>query len=108
MSINQTKRTDTALSNGAKAAPQVKSDTAKRGSHFILKGEHMRLFIMAMLVIPSTALAGWSLYEIFLPNGLTNLEIAQLGLGLTLFAWLCMAFWTGIIGFFLQLSTLTR
>ena len=63
----------------------------------------MRLFIMAMLVIPSTALAGWSLYEIFLPNGLTNLEIAQLGLGLTLFAWLCMAFWTGIIGFFLQL-----
>ncbi|OJF70976.1 glucan biosynthesis glucosyltransferase H [Alteromonas sp. V450] len=56
-----------------------------------------------MLVIPSTALAGWSLYEIFLPNGLTNLEIAQLGLGLTLFAWLCMAFWTGIIGFVLQL-----
>ena len=63
----------------------------------------MRLAIMAMLVIPSTALAGWSLYEIFLPNGLTNLEIAQLGLGLTLFAWLCMAFWTGIIGFVLQL-----
>ena len=63
----------------------------------------MRLFIMAMLVIPSTALAGWSLYEIFLPNGLTSLEIAQLGLGLTLFAWLCMAFWTGIIGFVLQL-----
>jgi membrane glycosyltransferase len=69
----------------------------------IIKGAHMRLFIMAMLVIPSTALAGWSLYEIFLPNGLTNLEIAQLGLGLTLFAWLCMAFWTGIIGFVLQL-----
>jgi membrane glycosyltransferase len=68
-----------------------------------IKGETMRLFIMAMLVIPSTALAGWSLYEIFLPNGLTNLEIAQLGLGLTLFAWLCMAFWTGIIGFVLQL-----
>ncbi|MEC8376392.1 MAG: glycosyltransferase, partial [Pseudomonadota bacterium] len=63
----------------------------------------MRLFIMAMLVIPSTALAGWSLYEIFLPNGLTGLEMAQLGLGLTLFAWLCMAFWTGIIGFVLQL-----
>ncbi|CAD5247453.1 Glucans biosynthesis glucosyltransferase MdoH [Alteromonas sp. 38] len=63
----------------------------------------MRLFIMAMLVLPSTALAGWSLYEIFLPNGLTKLEIAQLGLGLILFAWLCMAFWTGIIGFVLQL-----
>ena len=69
----------------------------------MVKGEPMRLFIMAMLVIPSTALAGWSLYEIFLPNGLTTLEVAQLTLGLTLFAWLCMAFWTGIIGFFLQL-----
>jgi len=69
----------------------------------IVKGAAMRLLFMAMLVIPSTALAGWSLYEIFLPNGLTNLEIVQIGLGLTLFAWLCMAFWTGIIGFVLQL-----
>ena len=103
MSTNQNNRAYVAVSDEAKAVPQVKSDGTARASHFILKGEHMRLFIMAMLVIPSTALAGWSLYEIFLPNGLTNLEIAQLGLGLTLFAWLCMAFWTGIIGFFLQL-----
>jgi len=102
MSTNQNNRACAAVSGEAKAVPQVSDGTA-RASHFILKGEHMRLFIMAMLVIPSTALAGWSLYEIFLPNGLTNLEIAQLGLGLTLFAWLCMAFWTGIIGFFLQL-----
>lgn len=79
------------------------TDASSTHSHLNTKGEYMRLFIMAMLVIPSTALAGWSLYEIFLPNGLTNLEIAQLGLGLTLFAWLCMAFWTGIIGFVLQL-----
>ena len=79
------------------------ANQAPTKSNLITKGEHMRLFIMAMLVIPSTALAGWSLYEIFLPNGLTNLEIAQLGLGLTLFAWLCMAFWTGIIGFVLKL-----
>ena len=103
MSTNQNNRACAAVSGEAKAVPQVKRDGTARASHFILKGEHMRLFIMAMLVIPSTALAGWSLYEIFLPNGLTNLEIAQLGLGLTLFAWLCMAFWTGIIGFFLQL-----
>lgn len=75
-------------------------------SRTIIKGEHMRLLIMAMLVIPSTALAGWSLYQIFLPNGLTNLEIAQLGLGLTLFAWLCMAFWTAVIGFVLQLANI--
>ncbi len=66
----------------------------------------MRLFIMAMLVIPSTALAGWSLYEIFVPNGLTTLEVVQLGLGLTLFAWLCTAFWTAVIGFVLQLANI--
>lgn len=72
-------------------------------NQFIISGNSMRLFFMAMLVIPSTALAGWSLYEIFRPNGLTTLEIAQLGLGLLLFSWLCMAFWTGVIGFVLQL-----
>lgn len=90
MSINQS---NTSVTAGAQA---------QRGK-FATLGDNMRLFIMAMLVLPSTALAGWSLYEIFLPNGLTELEIAQLGLGLVLFAWLCMAFWTGIIGFVLQL-----
>ncbi|WP_412727762.1 glucans biosynthesis glucosyltransferase MdoH [Alteromonas sp. D210916BOD_24] len=81
----------------------ISHERNKTASIPVIKGERMRLFIMAMLVIPSTALAGWSLYQIFLPNGLTTLEIAQLGLGLTLFAWLCMAFWTGVIGFVLQL-----
>ena len=87
--------------NLSNASISQKSSTKR--DRFITTGEHMRLFIMAMLVLPSTALAGWSLYEIFLPNGLTKLEMAQLGLGLMLFAWLCMAFWTGIIGFVLQL-----
>ncbi|WP_218397521.1 glucans biosynthesis glucosyltransferase MdoH [Alteromonas lipotrueae] len=87
--------------NPSNASISPKSSTKR--DRFITTGEHMRVFIMAMLVLPSTALAGWSLYEIFLPNGLTKLEIAQLGLGLILFAWLCMAFWTGIIGFVLQL-----
>ncbi|WP_218419100.1 glucans biosynthesis glucosyltransferase MdoH [Alteromonas lipotrueae] len=81
----------------------ISPTSSTKRDRFITTGEHMRVFIMAMLVLPSTALAGWSLYEIFLPNGLTKLEIAQLGLGLILFAWLCMAFWTGIIGFVLQL-----
>lgn len=62
----------------------------------------MCLFIMVMLVILSMVLVGWSLYEIFLFNGFINLEIVQLGLGLILFVWLCMVFWIGIIGFFLQ------
>jgi membrane glycosyltransferase len=89
--------------NQQNAAQAVSSHEHSSAWQLIVKGLSMRLFIMAMLVIPSTALAGWSLYEIFLPNGLTGLEMAQLGLGLTLFAWLCMAFWTGIIGFVLQL-----
>ncbi len=63
MSTNQNSRANTSVINEAEAVPQVKSDATTRGSHFILKGEHMRLFIMAMLVIPSTALAGWSLYD---------------------------------------------
>ncbi|MDP2535149.1 glucans biosynthesis glucosyltransferase MdoH [Alteromonas stellipolaris] len=87
--------------NPSNASISPKSSTMR--DRFITTGEHMRLFIMAILVLPSTALAGWSLYEIFLPNGLTKLEMAQLGLGLMLFSWLCMAFWTGIIGFVLQL-----
>lgn len=66
-------------------------------------GEGIRLSIMALLVLPTTALAGWSLYEIFKPNGLTELEMTQLGLSLLLFAWLSMAFWTAIIGFGLKL-----
>lgn len=95
LSVRDKKQLDSGLQS------ELQSAQSRRNQ--IVKGASMRLFLMAMLVIPSTALAGWSLYEIFLPNGLTNLEIAQLGLGLTLFAWLCMAFWTGIIGFVLQL-----
>ena len=109
MSINQNNRntsqglsmTTSARDEGGSAG--IRNENQSAVTLQMVKGEHMRLFIMALLVIPSTALAGWSLYEIFLPNGLTMLEVAQLTLGLTLFAWLCMAFWTGIIGFFLQL-----
>jgi len=79
------------------------SAQSKGRHHFFKLAQHMRLSIMALLVIPSTGVAGWSLYQIFLPNGVTELEVAQLVLGLLLFAWLCLAFWTGVIGFVLQL-----
>lgn len=80
----------------------------KTESNFTLavRGEAMRLMLLAILVVPTMALAGWSLYEIFLPNGLTGIEIAQLGLSLVLFAWLSMAFWTGVIGFVLRLANI--
>ena len=87
--------------------PLVSSDAPssveKSESVLMTVAQRARLLIMALLVVPTTALAGWSLYEIFRPNGVTELEVAQLGLALMLFSWLSMAFWTGIIGFVLQL-----
>ncbi|MEW9797743.1 glucans biosynthesis glucosyltransferase MdoH [Alteromonas sp. CYL-A6] len=71
---------------------------------FIATLPALRLIVMALLVLPSTGLAGWSLYEIFAPNGLTGLEIAQLVPGVILFAWLTMAFWTAVIGFVLSVT----
>lgn len=66
-------------------------------------GEGVRLSIMALLVLPTSSLATWSLYEIFKPNQLTGLEIAQLVLSTVLFLWLSMSFWTAVIGFVLKL-----
>ena len=66
-------------------------------------GEGVRLSIMALLVLPTASLATWSLYEIFKPNQLTGLEIAQLVLSTVLFLWLSMSFWTAAIGFVLKL-----
>ena len=66
-------------------------------------GSGVRLSIMAILAIPTAALAGWSLYEIFSPNRLTEMEIAQLALSMMLFLWLAMSFWTAVIGFVLKL-----
>merc|ERR1712054_71222 len=66
-------------------------------------GSGVRLSIMAILAIPTAALAGWSLYEIFAPNRLTEMEIAQLALSMMLFLWLAMSFWTAVIGFVLKL-----
>ena len=56
MSTNQNNRACITVSDEAKAVPQVKSDGTARASHFILKGEHMRLFIMAMLAVSYTHL----------------------------------------------------
>ncbi|GGW90826.1 glucans biosynthesis glucosyltransferase MdoH [Alteromonas halophila] len=87
------------LSNQSQSVPPAR-DLAARFA--CVKGQ-LRLLVMALLVIPSTALAGWSLYDIFAANGLNTLESVQLGLGVVLFAWLTMAFWTAVIGFVLCL-----
>ncbi len=89
--------------NNPLVSSDAPSSVGKAESVLMTVAQRARLLIMALLVVPTTALAGWSLYEIFRPNGVTELEVAQLGLALMLFSWLSMAFWTGIIGFVLQL-----
>lgn len=66
-------------------------------------GRGWRLIFMACLVLVSTALAGYSLFEIFRPNRFTALEMTQLALSMVLFLWLTMSFWTAVIGFLLKL-----
>ncbi len=87
--------------NKSSVTPSSGNPTASRLATVAAKG---RLLMMAMLSIPSTTLAGWSLYDIFAANGLTGLEYTQWGLGIILFAWLTMAFWTAVVGFVLRLT----
>ncbi|RDV24865.1 glucans biosynthesis glucosyltransferase MdoH [Alteromonas aestuariivivens] len=89
--------------NSAPIIPVARHSVPAPASKMTAVGERARLFFMALLAVPTAGLAGWSLYEIFRPNGLTELEIAQLGLCLMLFSWLSMAFWTAVVGFVFQL-----
>ncbi|MEG3765530.1 glucans biosynthesis glucosyltransferase MdoH [Alteromonas sp. 14N.309.X.WAT.G.H12] len=68
-----------------------------------VRGRSWRLLFMFTLVAVSTALAGYSMFEIFRPNRFTELEMIQLGLAMVLFVWLTMSFWTAVIGFLLKL-----
>ena len=68
-----------------------------------VNGRRWRLVLMGLLTIVSTALAGYSLFEIFRPNRFTPLEMIQLALSMVLFIWLTWSFWTSVIGFLLKL-----
>ncbi|WP_252735711.1 glucans biosynthesis glucosyltransferase MdoH [Aestuariibacter sp. A3R04] len=85
-------QTQTVINDGVRAKPYVLRVT----------GKAWRLSLMACLVLISTALAGYSLFEIFRPNRFTELEMIQLGLSMVLFLWLTMSFWTAVIGFLLK------
>ena len=82
---------------------QNKAGDRKNPNALFTRARRFRLIIMLMLVLPTTALATYSLYEIFRPNQLTALEAGQLILAVMLFVWLSMAFWTAFIGFMLKL-----
>lgn len=68
-----------------------------------VNGRRWRLVLMGLLTVVSTALAGYSLFEIFRPNRFTPLEMIQLALSMVLFIWLTWSFWTSVIGFLLKL-----
>ena len=70
---------------------------------FRVRGRGWRIGFMALLALPTSALAMWALFEIFRPNQLTWLELGQLALSLPLFVWLSMSFWTAVVGFLLKL-----
>ena len=59
---------------------------------FRVRGRGWRIGFMALLALPTSALAMWALFEIFRPNQLTWLELAQLALSLPLFVWLSCFF----------------
>lgn len=79
------------------------SRAGRQPGQLVTRARRWRLLIMALLVLPSAALASYSLFEIFRPNQLTALEAGQLMFAVSLFVWLTMAFWTAIIGFVLKL-----
>ncbi|SEL82842.1 glucans biosynthesis glucosyltransferase MdoH [Halomonas daqiaonensis] len=58
----------------------------------------------ALLVLATTALGSWAMFEILRVNGITALQGIVLGLFVITFGWITVAFWTAIIGFVLQLT----
>lgn len=59
---------------------------------------------IALLVLATTLLGSWAMFEILRVNGITALQGVVLCLFVITFGWISMAFWTAIIGFVLQLA----
>ncbi len=66
-------------------------------------GKVLRRALFLLLVMATTVTGGYLMLEILLPNGLTVLEMALLGLFVVTFAWIVHAFWNAVLGFILQL-----
>lgn len=73
------------------------------GFKFAIRAVAIRHCLLVLLVFISSALGGWTMYEILAANGLNALEGILLFLFVIMFSWLVMAFWTASIGFTLQL-----
>ncbi|MDZ7852133.1 MAG: glucans biosynthesis glucosyltransferase MdoH [Halomonas sp.] len=59
---------------------------------------------VALLVLTTTLLGSWAMFEILRVNGITALQGIVLCLFVITFGWITIAFWTAIIGFVLQLT----
>ncbi len=65
-----------------------------------------RKFSYALLVIATSCYGVWVMFDILKSNSLTGLEISLLLLFSITFGWIASAFWSGAIGFILQLFQL--
>jgi membrane glycosyltransferase len=60
--------------------------------------------VFALLVAATTALGMWTMFRILHVGGLTPLELLVLALFSVTFGWIAIAFWSGVIGFTLNLA----
>lgn len=67
-------------------------------------GQRCRRSLFALLVLISTVLGAWTMFQILNVNGMTLLQGVILVLFTITFAWIVIAFWTALIGFILQLT----
>ncbi|MDT8878779.1 glucans biosynthesis glucosyltransferase MdoH [Halomonas saccharevitans] len=63
-----------------------------------------RQALVALLVLATTALGGWAMFDILNVDGITVLQGIVLGLFVIIFGWITVALWTAIIGFLLRLT----
>ncbi|WP_240724582.1 glucans biosynthesis glucosyltransferase MdoH [Halomonas borealis] len=63
-----------------------------------------RRVVFALLVAATTALGMWTMFRILHVGGLTPLELLVLALFSVTFGWIAIAFWSGVIGFTLNLA----
>ena len=69
-------------------------------------GQHLRAPLFALLCMVTIGYGSWLMFDILGANGLSPLEIGLLTLFIITFAWITIAFWSAVLGFFLQLFRL--
>ncbi|MFC3282276.1 glucans biosynthesis glucosyltransferase MdoH [Litchfieldella rifensis] len=69
-----------------------------------IPGQRCRRLIFTLLVLSSTVLGAWAMFQILHVGGITPLQGVILVLFTITFTWIVIAFWTALIGFILQLA----